>query len=209
MRGVFEIKVCGITSIEDAEMCIALGVSMLGINLVPESPRFVSLELARRIADGVGERARLVAVVANRSLDELNELRREAHIDWLQLHGDEPAELVESLGPFAYKAVRIGSADDVERARRMPGELLLVDAKVEGKLGGTGQVVDFDLALPLARERKLILAGGLNPDNVAEAIAAVRPFAVDVASGVERPGEPRRKDPARVSAFVRAVRSMQ
>lgn len=179
---------------------------MLGINWVPESPRFVSVDTAREIALAIGQGARLVLVVANRNLDELGELRRATGIDWLQLHGDEPSELVEAVLPNAYKAVRIGSKEDAERARLHPGELLLVDAKVEGKLGGTGKVVDFALVEPLARERRLVLAGGLNPGNVAEAIRAVRPHAVDVASGVEMAGEPRRKDPARVEAFVRAVR---
>lgn len=203
---MIEIKVCGITSIEDAESTIALGVSSLGINLVPESPRAVSVDTARRIADAVRHRAKLVLVVANRSLSELRELREATGIDGLQLHGDEPLELVRELLPNAYKAMRMGSKEDVERARAYPGELLLVDAKVQGKLGGTGKVVDFDLVEPLARERKLLLAGGLNPENVTEAIASVRPFGVDVASGVELLGQPRKKDPARIEAFVRAVR---
>lgn len=204
---MIEIKVCGITSIEDAESTIALGVSTLGINMVPESPRAVSVDSARKITEAVRHRAKLVLVVANRSLSELRELRIATGIDWLQLHGDEPSELLVEVLPFAYKAMRIGSKEDVERARAYPGELLLVDAKVFGKLGGTGKAVDFNLVEPLARERKLILAGGLHPENVAEAISIVRPFGVDVASGVELPGEPRRKDPARTEAFVRAVRS--
>lgn len=183
-----------------------LGVDVIGINLVAESPRATSVGEARRIADHVGKRARVVLVVANRSAGELRGLREATDVDWLQLHGDEPAELVQSLLPFAYKAVRVGSVEDVELARRQPGELLLVDAKVAGLLGGTGKMPPLELVEPLARERKLILAGGLNPDNVADAIATVRPFGVDVASGVEHPGEPRRKDWARVAAFVRAVR---
>lgn len=201
-----QIKICGITSVEDAEACLRLGVDWIGINSVPESPRAVSVEEARCIADWVGDRARLVLVVANRTAKELRELREATKIDWLQLHGDESAELVETLLPFAFKAVRIGGGEDVELARMQPGELLLVDAKVPGLLGGTGKTPPFDLVAELARERKVILAGGLKPENVAEAIAAVRPFAVDVASGVERPGEPRRKDWARLEAFVRAVR---
>ncbi len=201
------IKICGITSIDDAEACLGFGVDVIGINLVPESPRAVNVSEARRIADHVGERARLVLVVANRSAGELRGLRERTGIDWLQLHGDEPAELVESVLPHAYKAVRIGGAEDVENARRQPGDWLLVDAKVPGQLGGTGKTPPLELVEPLARERKLILAGGLHPDNVADAIATVRPFGVDVASGVEHPGEPRRKDPARIEAFVRAVRS--
>lgn len=204
---MIRIKVCGITSIEDAEACLDLGVDVIGINLVPQSPRAVSVGEARAIAEAIGDRGRLVLVVANRSANQLRELREATTIDWLQLHGDEPIDLVESLLPYAYKAVRIGGVEDVELARRQPGELLLVDAKVEGMLGGTGKAPPFDLVAPLARERKLVLAGGLHPDNVADAIGAVRPFGVDVASGVERAGEPRRKDKARIEAFVRAVRN--
>jgi len=203
---VVQIKVCGITCVEDAEACLSLGVEVIGINLVPESPRAVSVEEARRIAEQVGGRGRCVLVVANRTANELRKLREATNVDWLQLHGDEPPELVESLLPRAYKAVRIGDVEDVELARRQPGELLLVDAKVPGLLGGTGKTPPFELVAGLARERNVILAGGLNPQNVAAAIATVRPFGVDVASGVERPGEPRRKDPARLEAFVRAVR---
>lgn len=188
-------------------MCIAAGVDALGINLVPGTPRAVSVELARQIADAVRERVRLVSVVANRGLSELRELRHATGIEWLQLHGDEPNELLASLLPNAYKAVRIGAIEDVVKARSYGGDLLLVDAKAPGKLGGTGKLIDFGLVAPLARERKLVLAGGLGPENVAQAIAAVGPYAVDVASGVEAPGDPRRKDPERVAAFVRAVRA--
>ena len=98
------------------------------------------------------------------------------------------------------------SAADVDRARAYPGEQLLVDARVEGRLGGTGHTVDWDLVAPLARERKLTLAGGLTPENVAAAIERVGPWCVDVASGVEVAGEARRKDLGKVQAFVQAVR---
>lgn len=201
------IKICGLTSSDDAEKCVALGVEMLGINLVEGTPRAVTIEAAREIANHVGNRARVVLVVANLPLSELFELRRATAVDWLQLHGDEPNEYIEALSPFVYKAARIGSPSDIESARSFSGELLLVDAKVPGKLGGTGQTVDFDLVAPLARERKIVLAGGLHADNVAQAIAAVRPEIVDVASGVERVGEPRKKDDTKLEAFVRAAKT--
>jgi phosphoribosylanthranilate isomerase len=108
------------------------------------------------------------------------------------------------VGPEAYKAVRIGSAEDVAIAASFAGDRVLVDAKVEGALGGTGRSFEWTLVQKLARERRIVLAGGLRPDNVAQAIAAVRPFGVDVASGVERtPGD---KDLDAVRCFVENAR---
>jgi phosphoribosylanthranilate isomerase len=204
--GEVRIKVCGVTCVEDADACLAVGIDAIGVNLVADTPRAVDVATARRIAAHVGRRALSVAVVANRSVDDLRAVREATGIACLQLHGDEPVATLEALLPHAYKAIRVGGPEDVERARAYPGEYLLVDAKVAGKLGGTGAKVDFSLVAPLARERKLTLAGGLTAENVADAIRAVAPFCVDVASGVELAGEPRRKDPARIAAFVRAAR---
>lgn len=199
-------KICGVTSVEDAELALGVGATSLGLNLVPSSPRAIDVETARRIAQAIGDRAISVLVVADRSVDEMTELLRATGAACLQLHGQEPPEVVECVLPHAYKAAHIGSPADVARAEAYPGDYLLVDAKVPGKLGGTGVRVDWSLVEPLARRRMLILAGGLHAENVAEAIARVRPFCVDVASGVERDGEPRRKDEAKLAAFARAVR---
>jgi phosphoribosylanthranilate isomerase len=200
-------KICGITNVEDAELSVAEGASAIGLNFVESSPRAIDVETARRIVERVGMRTLTVLVVADRGADELRTLLRATGARCLQLSGDESPELVSELLPHAYKGLRIGSADDASRAALFPGEHLLVDAKVEGKLGGTGQTVDWALVAPLARVRKLTLAGGLRPNNVADAIRAVRPFCVDVASGVEREGDPRRKDPEKVRAFLRAAAS--
>ena len=198
-------KICGITCVDDAELALVAGASAIGLNLVPASPRAIDVETARRIAAHVGRRAISVLVVADRSADEMTELLAATGAVCLQMHGDEAPAVVERFLPHAYKAMRIGSPADVERARDFPGEYLLVDAKVPGKLGGSGMLVDWALVEPLARVRKLTLAGGLDPTNVGPAIAVVRPFCVDVASGVEKDGNPRRKDDAKVSAFARAV----
>jgi phosphoribosylanthranilate isomerase len=202
------IKICGITNVEDAFVAVAAGADALGVNFVKASKRCVDIETGRAIRDAVGSRVEVVAVVAARSLDELDELRERTHIDWLQLHGNEDASLVESALPNAYKAVGIATAADVAFARRLPGERLLVDAKVEGELGGTGRSFDWTLVRELAVERPVVLAGGLRPENVAEAVRVVRPFGVDVASGVES-DDPRSKDPERVRAFVRAARNVE
>ena len=201
------LKICGITTVEDAELVVENGASAIGLNFVESSPRVIDVETARRIVERVGARTLTVLVVADRGAGELRELLRATGARCLQLSGDESPELVSELLPHAYKGVRIGSAADVTRAALYPGEHLLVDAKVAGKLGGTGKTLDWTLVEPLARARKLTLAGGLRPSNVADAIRAVRPFCVDVASGVEREGDPRRKDPEKVRAFRRALES--
>jgi len=197
------VKVCGITTPADAEGCVALGVDWLGLNFVPSSPRCIDVATARAIRHAISGRALLVGVVADRSEADLLELCRDASLDSLQLHGDEPPELVARLTPRAFKALRVGSAADVARARDFVG-LLLVDAKVPGVLGGTGHAVDLTLAAELALCRPILLAGGLRPDNVAAAVQAVHPWGVDVASGVERARGV--KDLGAVEAFVKSAR---
>jgi len=197
------IKVCGVTTAGDADACAALGVDWIGLNFVPGSPRCIGVETALAIRDAVRGRSLLVGVVAGRGEAELVALRSAAGLDRLQLHGDEPPELVARLAPSGFKAIRVGSAEDAADASRYAG-LLLVDAKVEGALGGTGRTVDFALVAPLARARPVLLAGGLRPGNVAEAVRAVAPWGVDVASGVER--APGVKDLDAVAAFVANAR---
>ncbi|HMI86753.1 MAG TPA: phosphoribosylanthranilate isomerase [Polyangiaceae bacterium] len=201
------VKICGITNVEDAELAVENGASAIGLNFVPTSPRLIDVEMARRIVERVGARTLTVVVVADRGAEDLRALLRATGARCLQLCGEESPELVAELLPHAYKSVRIGTAADVTGASLYPGEHLLVDAKVEGKLGGTGKTLDWALVEPLARARNLTLAGGLRPSNVADAIRCVRPFCVDVASGVERDGDARRKDPEKLGAFLRAVES--
>ena len=203
------VKICGITSVNDAVMAVAAGADALGLNCVPASKRVVDIATAAHISDAVGSHVELVAVVANRSVPELEELRRATGIRWLQLHGAEAPEELELLLPEAYKAIAIATRKDVAQASAYGGERLLVDAKIPGELGGTGQRFDWSLAVPLAERRDLIVAGGLTPDNVADAVRALRPFGVDVASGVETRDNPRQKDAARVRAFIDAVRAAE
>jgi phosphoribosylanthranilate isomerase len=124
----------------------------------------------------------------------------DAELGCLQLHGSEPPEVLTPLLPHAYKAVRIATAADVEHARRFGGDYILADAKVVGALGGTGETFDWSLVKTLARERRLTLAGGLRPENVAQAVREVEPWCVDVASGVEH--EPGIKDHEAVRRFI-------
>ncbi len=197
-------KICGVTSVEQALACVALGADAIGVNLIAASPRHTSAETAKAIALAVGTRALVVAVVADMTVDAMRATQQSTGVGCLQLHGDEPPEAVAALLPHAYKAVRIATEADVASADAMPGDYVLVDAKVEGLLGGTGQRVDPALVTGLAKRRRVVLAGGLTPENVAQALAVVRPYCVDVASGVER--SPGVKDLARVEAFLAAVR---
>jgi phosphoribosylanthranilate isomerase len=204
---VVHFKICGITCIEDAAACVSVGASAIGINLVRESPRWVDLDVAKAITRSVGDRSSVVLVVANLDVGEARRLLEYTGAERLQLHGDESPETLRQLLPRAYKAVRIASADDAAHALAFPGDDLLVDAKVAGKLGGTGTMVDWILVAPIARARRLTLAGGLTAENVRQAIEAVAPYCVDVASGVEKTDDPRHKDPDMLLAFSRVVKS--
>lgn len=210
---VVHVKICGVRSAEDAVACVAAGASAIGVNFVPSSPRCVDVATARAIARAVhaapsrapdGTKAIVVGVVADLPLDALRALLTDAELDCLQLHGHEPPDVLTALLPHAYQAVRIATAADAALARSVPGDYLLVDAKVEGALGGTGQTFDWSLVEELARTRRLTLAGGLHPGNVESAVRALRPYCVDVASGVE--SAPGVKDHALVAAFIEAAR---
>ena len=201
------VKVCGITHVEDALAAVAAGVDALGFNFVPASKRYVSVEQARAIIEQVRGQVLCVAVVADLAPSEVSALFDALGVDRAQLHGDESPEHVRALAPRAFKALRVASASDLALAAAFPSHPLLVDAKVEGHLGGTGKTVDWPLVAPLAASRPMILAGGLTPDNVTRAVQLVRPWGVDTASGVETEADPRRKDPDKVRRFVNAARS--
>ncbi len=199
------VKVCGVTTVAQAVACADAGVDSIGVNLVASSVRRVEVARAREIAQAVGSRVLVVAVVADLNAAAMRALRDATGVGCLQLHGDETVDEVAALLPHAYKAVRVAAPADVDVAEAMPGEYVMVDAKVTGSLGGTGHTLDWNLVKELAKRRKLVLAGGLTPDNVAAAIATCRPWCVDVASGVE--SAPGVKDLAKVRAFVAAAKA--
>jgi phosphoribosylanthranilate isomerase len=201
---VTRVKICGVTSESQARACAEAGADSIGVNFVPTSERRIDEETARAIVHAVWARALVVGIVAGRSLEAMQALREATGVGCLQLHGDETTEDVLALLPHAYKAVRVASQEDVARAEAMPGEYVMVDTKIDGALGGTGRTFDWRLVADLAKRRKLVLAGGLTAENVAEAIRVVRPWCVDVASGVET--SPGVKDMAKVKAFIAAVR---
>lgn len=199
------VKVCGVTCPEDALASVRAGADAIGLNFVPSSRRYVDRRTARAIADAVRGQLELVGVFANEDEEALESARREVGLDWLQLHGAEPAELVHRL-PRAFKALGIADASDVQRAAEYPGERLLLDAKVDGALGGTGLTFDWSLLRARPLTARAIVAGGLNPENVAALVELLSPFGVDVASGVEQRGDARRKDPDKLMQFVRSAR---
>ena len=197
-----EIKICGITNSEDARLAVDCGATYLGFILVPGSPRCIDLEKAAAIAAGLPDPVKTVAVVADRSVDDLQAMIGRRVFDLLQLHGSETAEDAIRVGlQHVWKAVSLRQPADIETALHYPAKALLVDTMVDGRRGGTGVVGDWHLAAELAQQRPVVLAGGLTPDNVADAVSQVRPVCVDVSSGVE--ASPGKKDPDAVRMFCR------
>lgn len=198
------VKICGLTRSDDALHSVQAGADAIGLNFWPRSPRAVDVARARAIADAVRGRTLIVGVFVDASDEEIDRVRAEVGLECIQLHGSEPPEQLQRLLPHAYKALAVRDASSIDAARRYPGEHLLLDAFVPGQPGGTGHTFRWELAQDLARERHVTLAGGLTPTNVAAAIAAVRPFCVDTASGVE--SAPGIKHHALVTAFIRAAK---
>jgi phosphoribosylanthranilate isomerase len=206
---VTKIKFCGITRIEDAELAAGLGAWAIGLIFWPGSPRRVPLEVATEIAADVKRRAEVVGVFVNATLDEVARTADAVELTMVQLHGDEGpvycAETARRTGCKVIKAVRVRSGEQIQSLAQFHTDYHLLDSYVPGKPGGTGESFAWELARAHRTDVPLILSGGLRPDNVAEAIDLVRPFAVDVASGVER--SPGVKDPDKLAAFAAAVRS--
>jgi phosphoribosylanthranilate isomerase len=204
------VKVCGITCLEDALAALDAGADMLGFNFYQRSPRYVSPTDAAQIAGRMPEHVTCVGVFVNEPAPEdVERVAREAGLKVVQLHGDETPEYCRSLrGLTTVKALRVRADFEVESAAAFDTDAILLDAYVAGERGGTGHTFDWTLAAR-ARERvpRLFLAGGLTPDNVAAAVAAVRPYAVDVCSGVET--APGRKSAELMRRFVEAVGSRQ
>jgi phosphoribosylanthranilate isomerase len=201
-----KVKICGIARPEDVRCVVDAGADALGLNFVQHSPRFIPPGLAREISAEVAGSVSRVGLFVDADAAEVEAVLRDVELDVLQFHGDEPGSYCEAFGVKYMKATRVRGPVDVAglEAEYPNACCLLLDAFVPGLAGGTG--VRLDLACwPERGAKPLVLAGGLTPDNVAEAIRAVRPFGVDVSSGVE--GEVKgHKDPERVRKFVSEVR---
>ena len=202
------IKFCGITSVADAELAVALDAWAIGLILWPGSKRACDPGEGVRISNAVRRKVEIVGVFVNQTLDEIAALADMLQLSMVQLHGDEgPAyakEVARRTGCKVIKAQSVRLASDVIAVQAFRTDFHLLDAHREGLRGGTGETFDWSMLSNRTSKVPLILSGGLNPDNVAAAIAAVHPFAVDVASGVE--ASPGIKDPEKMKAFAAAVR---
>jgi phosphoribosylanthranilate isomerase len=201
------IKFCGITSLDDAKRAVEAGAWALGVILFPGSPRRCALPDAERIAATLRRQAEVCGVFVNAPLDEVTGIADGIGLTLVQLHGDEGpsycAEVARRTGAKVIKAARVRGRADINALEAFHTDFHLLDAHQPGRYGGTGETFDWELVRRRRTETPFILSGGLSPDNVAEAIEATHPFAVDTASGTEaRPGV---KDPEKLRAFAAAV----
>jgi phosphoribosylanthranilate isomerase len=193
------VKICGITRLEDAEAAVAAGASAIGFIFWPNSPRFVDPHRARKIAAALPPLVAAVGVFVNQPIEYVNGVATLVRLAAVQLHGDEPPEFAALVAAPVIKAVSMGADPGIWRSRVR----LLLDVHDPVARGGTGRTIDWAAAAELAARREILLAGGLTPDNVADAVARVRPFGIDVSSGVER--APGIKDHQRLRALFEAV----
>jgi len=197
------IKICGMTNSEDAKAAAARGANAVGFIFWPSSPRFVEPDLARSIVASLPPSIAAVGVFVNQPAAHINDVAARVGLRAVQLHGDESEAFAEEISRPVIKSIALkdGIIPDVERWPK--GITLLVDAHDPARRGGTGTTVDWTVAADLARHRRVILAGGLTPENVADAITRVRPYGIDVSSGVER--SPGVKDHDRLMALFDAI----
>jgi len=206
-----KVKFCGITTLDDAERAIAAGAWAIGLIFWPRSPRRSELDTAAEIAGAAKRRVEVAGVFVNATLDHVAATADAVGLTMVQLHGDEGpaycAEAARRTGCKVIKAVRVRSGADVRGLAAFHTDYHLLDSYTAGVPGGTGETFSWEIARTHRGKTPLILSGGLTPENVADAIEAVRPFAVDVASGVE--SSPGRKDPEKLQAFAQAVRAAE
>lgn len=203
-----KVKICGITNWIDARNACEAGADFLGFNFYRQSPRYIAPAAARQIVRRLPDRVTSVGVFVNESEAGTLSIAREVGLDFVQLHGDEPPEVVSHLRRSVpvIKALRVrGRVRAAELARFKGASAVLLDGFDRKLRGGTGKRFDWTLAKRAGHKRRIFLAGGLTPENAAEAVMVAQPYAVDVCSGVE--SHPRKKSAVRMRAFVQAVRS--
>jgi phosphoribosylanthranilate isomerase len=203
-----KVKICGITNWTDARRAVEAGADFLGFNFYPPSSRYISPAKARRIVRRLPDHINVVGVFVNAPEEEILSTARSVGLDYLQLHGEESPELISRLERSfpVIKAVRVrNSFRPATLAPFKRAAAILLDGFHPRRHGGTGRKFDWGIARRARRNGRIFLAGGLTPQNVADAIRAAGPYAVDVCSGVE--SKPGKKDPARVVSLIRAVRT--
>jgi len=200
-----EVKICGIASLDDALIALDAGADYLGFVLYPKAPRGITADRLEASAAGLPEGARTVGVFVNESRQRVIDVARACRLHAAQLHGDERETDFHDMPLPIWRAVRLRGDACVPSPDGWPAVRYVIDAAVPGMYGGTGVEADWDRAGVVAVERPVMLAGGLTPDNVGDAIRKVRPLGVDTASGVET--EPGRKDARKVYEFVAAAKN--
>jgi phosphoribosylanthranilate isomerase len=200
-----KVKICGITSVADGQMAAAAGADMIGLMFYDQSPRHITLPQAAEIARELPPFVLRVGVFVNPDEDLVMRAITQCGLNLLQFHGDEPSEFCTRFGVFSLKALRVRDEESLQTLENFQTDAFLLDACSKTGLGGTGETFNWDLAITARKFAKpIFLAGGLTPENVEEAVRKVRPFAVDVSSGVE--SAPGKKNPAKVIAFISAAR---
>jgi phosphoribosylanthranilate isomerase len=201
------IKICGITNLEDALLATSLGADALGFIFYAKSPRKVAPETAREIIAQLPPFVGSVGVFVDEAAAVVQELATRVGLDWVQLHGQESPEYCRGLGRRVIKGFRIKDESSLKELEPYQGavQAFLLDTYKKGQVGGTGKSFDWHLAREAKKYGQIILAGGLTPENVAQAIAIALPAAVDAASGTE--AAPGRKDPGKLRAFFQAIRA--
>ncbi len=208
---MIRVKICGVTTSEDARYALENGADALGFNFVLGTPRCLEVDAAASLAASLPPLGVRVGVFVDESPERVEAIFREVGLDAVQLHGEEPPEACRWLmdrGIRVIRGLRVQGPETIDEAARYPDCTILLDAFVIGELGGTGQTFDWELARKLAASRPVILSGGLKPENVAEAVRQVRPYGVDSSSGVEG-GTPARKDLDRVRTFIENARAAE
>lgn len=198
------VKICGITNLEDALMTVEAGADALGFVFFQGSPRNISPDTAAAIIRSLPPFVQTVGLFVNEEPATVNAIADRCGLDLVQLHGDESPEYCTAIKRRIIKAFRVKDASSVDAMTDYPVAACLLDAWSPAARGGTGTTFNWDIAAGVAVEHSIILAGGLTPDNVAEAIAVVKPYAVDVSSGVE--SAPGKKDAGLVARFIRSCR---
>ena len=200
------IKICGMTRLEDAEIAASCGADAIGMIFYPKSPRYVDLNQAKKIAQSIQPFVTTVAVVVDPDENFINEINNLGVIDRIQYHSDETPDFCEKSGVPYYKVLRVNSQTDIKSLANhyKSASAMMLDTYIKGKPGGTGQTFDWSVLQNINIEKPLILAGGLNPENIYQAVLTVKPYAIDLASGVEiKPGI---KDAVKIKETIIAVR---